>query len=232
MLKRERQNKILDIIKERKYCTVALLAKRLYVSPITIRRDLAEMESNSLISRCYGGATIPEHENREIPFEVRNSNSFLIKKELSKIASKKIKTGDVVFIDASSTMSHIVEFLSPEQDLTIVTNSPLLEQKFKEKHIKCYLTGGISAENSYALTGSIAEQTISNFYANICFFSAQGIDEDGNITDQSESETALRKLMVKHAKKQYFVFDDSKFGKRFAFKLCSSNDITGVISNL
>lgn len=232
MLKKERQNNILEIIKERKYCTVNFLSKRLFVAPITVRRDLTEMESAGLITRCHGGATVPEHENREVPFEIRNKNNFLIKEELARRAAKLIDIGDIIFLDASSTVSHITEYLSIEQNITVITNSILIAEKLKEKHIRCYLTGGMSVENSQALVGSIAERTLSELYANICFFSAQGIDEDGVISDQSEAESSLRRLMIKNSQKQFFVFDGSKYNKRFAFKICSTDDISDIITDL
>lgn len=232
MLKKERQNNILEIIKERKYCTVNFLSKQLFVAPITVRRDLIEMELSGLITRCYGGATIPEHENREVPFEIRNKSNFSIKEKLAKRAVKFISTGDVVFLDASSTVSHITEYLSPEQNLTVITNSTLIAEKLRKKHIRCYLMGGMWVENSYALVGNIPEQTLAGLYANICFFSAQGIDESGVISDQSEAESAIRRLMLKNSKKQYFLFDGSKYNKRFAFKICTVQEISDFITDL
>lgn len=232
MLKKERQNRILEIVKERKYCTVEFLSKQLFVAPMTIRRDLREMESAGLLTRLYGGATIPDYENREVPFELRNKSNLPIKEKLAKKAVALIRTGDVVFLDASSTVNLIADHLSPEQNLTVITNSTLVAQTLKEKHIRCYLTGGMPVENSYALVGSIAEKAVAELYANICFFSAQGIDINGYISDQSEAETALRQLFIQNSGKQYFVFDGSKYGKRFAFKICSAKDITGVITDL
>lgn len=231
MIKKERQEHILQLIGQRKFCTVNFLAGRLYVAPITIRRDLLELEAAGLLSRCYGGATTPEHENREVPFEVRSRSNPSVKAELARKAAARISTGDVVFLDASSTVSHIVDFLRPEQNLTVVTNSTLVAEKLKEKHIICYLTGGMPVENSYALVGSIAAQTLSGLYANICFFSSQGISADGIITDYSEAETALRQMMLKHSKKRYFLFDSSKYGKQFAFRVCDSADLDGVITD-
>ena len=232
MIKKERQDTIVKIIREQKYCTVNYLSKQLFVAPITVRRDLTEMESAGLVARCYGGVTIPEHENREVPFVIRNKSNFAIKANLAKKASKLLRDGDVVFLDASSTVSHITDYLSPEQNLTIITNSTLISEKLKEKHIRCYVTGGMPVENSHALVGSIAEQTLSGLYANVCFFSAQGIDEDGMISDQSEAESSLRRLMIKNSKKQYFLFDSSKYNKRFAFKICDVNNICGIITDL
>lgn len=232
MLKKERQNAILNIVNERKYCTVKLLSSQLFVAPITIRRDLLEMERKGFIIRCFGGATVPEYENREVPFDIRNKCNSLVKEKLAKSAIKLINNGDVVFLDASSTVSHIADLLSGEQNLTIITNSMLIANKLKDKQILCYLIGGRPVENSYALVGSIAEHVLSDLYANICFFSAQGIDENGIISDQSEDESSLRNLMIKNSKKQYFIFDKSKYGKRFAFKICSYENITDVLTDL
>ena len=232
MIKKERQDAVLKIIRERKYCTVEYLSKQLFVAPITVRRDLTEMEAAGLIARCFGGATIPTYENREVPFEIRNKNNASIKEQLAKRAAKLITNGDVVFLDASSTVSHMTKYISEEQNVTVITNSTLVAEKLKEKHIICYLTGGRPVENSYALVGSIAEKTISELYANVCFFSAQGIDEDGVISDQSELESCLRRLMLHNSKKQYFLFDGSKYKKRFAFKICSMQDVSDIITDL
>ena len=50
MIKKERQERILEVLKSRKYCTVKYLSKQVYVPPITIRRDLMEMESTGIIT--------------------------------------------------------------------------------------------------------------------------------------------------------------------------------------
>lgn len=232
MIKKERQDAIFKIVRERKYCTVNYLSKQLFVAPITIRRDLKEMETAGLVVRCYGGATVPEHENREVPFELRSKSNAPIKETLAKKAAMLITDGDVVFLDASSTVSHLTKYLSEDMNITVITNSTLVAEKLKEKRITCYLTGGMSVENSYALVGSLAEKAVAELYANICFFSAQGIDADGVISDQSELESALRRLMVKNSKKQYFLFDGSKYKKRFAFKICTAQDISSTITDL
>ena len=232
MLKKERQELIYQTIKMKKYCTVSFLAKKLFVAPITVRRDLCEMEKAGLVLRCYGGASIPDYENRDIPFELRNKSNFTAKEALAKKAAELVSVGDVLFLDASSTVSHIIDHLDNKQHLTIITNSTLIAEKATERGITCYLSGGKTVDNSYALTGEVAIKTISDFYANICFFSSQAIDQNGVITDYSEMETALRRAMIKNSTRQYFIFDSSKFSKRQTFKLCSTDDISGVITDL
>ncbi len=231
MIKTERQNKILEILESKKYCTVEFLAKYLYVAPITIRRDLTSLEAEGLLIRCYGGASLPEYQNREVPFDLRDRTNSSVKAELGKRAAALLQDGDTVFMDASSTVRHIIDYITPEQNLTIITNSIKALDKLKEKHIRCYLTGGMLLENSFALIGNIAEKTVSELYADVCFFSTQGITQEGLITDYSEAETRLRCLMMEHAKRRVYMFDSSKLGKRFLLKVCEAGDIDDFVTD-
>jgi DeoR/GlpR family transcriptional regulator of sugar metabolism len=231
MLKRERQDRILQLVTEKQYCTVKELSGVLYVAPITIRRDLEEMESAGLVRRCHGGAALQDYQNREVPFALRDRENAMAKARLGQKAAALLRPGDTVFMDASTTVTHIIDYITSEQNLTIITNSVRILEKLRGQHIRCYLTGGMLLENSYALVGKIAEETVSAMYADICFFSSQGITEDGVITDYSEDETRLRQCMIRHAKKSVFLFDRSKIGKQFLFRVCDARDLHGIITD-
>ena len=231
MLKKERQEIILQTVSEKRYCTVNFLSKILYVAPITIRRDLEEMEKAGLLKRCHGGAAIEDHRNREVPFELRDRENAAAKAHIAEKASKLMHEGDTVFLDASTTVSHIADYITPDMELTIITNSVYILEKLRGKQIRCYLTGGMLVENSHALVGKIAEETIRSLYADICFFSSQGITEDGIITDYSEDETKLRKEMIQHSSKSVFLYDRSKMGKRSLFVLCHTDQLYQIITD-
>lgn len=231
MLKKERQDQILLILKDKKYCTVSYLAKNLFVANITVRRDLEEMEKSGLLQRCHGGAALPDYENREVPFAIRDKENSIAKDTIARKAIKLIHDGDTVFLDASSTASHILDYVGENRDLTIITNSIFNLEKLRGRGIRCYLTGGVLLENSHALVGKLAEETVSNLYADICFFSSQGITEEGIITDFSEDETRLRKCMIQNARKSVFLYDHTKMGKRFLFKVCDSEMLYMTITD-
>lgn len=59
----ERQNKILEILKEKKTISVDKLTKLIYASPATVRRDLTQMEKRGLVQRTYGGVILQEAPN-------------------------------------------------------------------------------------------------------------------------------------------------------------------------
>lgn len=231
MIKQERQEAILSLLTEKQFCSVTKLANQLYVAPITVRRDLAEMELAGLIKRCHGGASVVDFANREVPYELRSRENTSAKARIAKKAVQLLHHGDTVFLDASTTVAHMADYIEPQSDLTIITNSIRVLEKLRGKGIRCYLTGGMLLENSSALVGRIAEDTVSSLFADICFFSSQGITEDGVITDFSEDETRLRKCMLSNAKQKIFLYDHSKLGKRFLFKVCAADDLTAMITD-
>ncbi len=229
MIQNERLNKILDLLEKEKFCTTESLAKRLYVVPITIRRDLKLLEQDGLITRCHGGASIMTHDNRNVPYIVRENSNNHVKLGLAKEAVKYIHTGDTVLLDASSTASFIAERLPTDRNLTVITNSIKVCEILSNKSVKTYCIGGRLVENSYAFVGSVAEEALSGMSANVLFFSSQGISEKGVISDFSEEETQLRRRMLACAERKYFVCDSSKIGKEFLFHVCSFQDIDGII---
>ena len=52
----ERQQEILSITQKKQRVSVAELAGTLYVSEMTVRRDLAKMEHEGYLKRFHGGA--------------------------------------------------------------------------------------------------------------------------------------------------------------------------------
>ena len=232
MIKNERFDTIMEILKQEKYSTPSDLAKRLYVSPVTIRRDLKKLESDGLVSTCYGGVSIVSHDNRDVPLAVRENFNENIKLSVAKKAAALITNGSTVFIDASSTASLVANFIEPEQNITVITNGIKALTILSQRHIRAYCTGGRLINNSLAFTGAIALRTIGGMHADFMFFSSQGLSRNGKITDFSESETELRMAMLEHSTHRYFLCDNSKIGKTFLFNVCDADDIDGVICDI
>ena len=57
-MKEEQIDRLLKIIEENGYATVKYIAKAVYASESTVRRQLAELEHMGLVVRSYGGAEL------------------------------------------------------------------------------------------------------------------------------------------------------------------------------
>ncbi len=225
----ERYDAIVRILKEKNTATVHLLAKELFVSEPTIRRDLKKMESRGIIKRTFGGAVLSEFLNKEIPLSMREHENMSAKDYIAKEAVKFISDGQVIFLDASSTVSRIVKYLSAFSNITVITNSPKTSLQLAELRIRSFCTGGLLLENSIAYVGTYAENFIKNFNADIFFFSSRGISSSGRITDSSIEESDLRRTMLLNSKRKIFLCTSDKVGKQFFYNLTDVSKIDHII---
>ena len=226
----ERQEEILNILDKDKSISVNKLSKLLYVSPPTIRRDLTLLEQQGKVRRTHGGVVLRQTAEDEIPLMLREDQNSKSKQIIAKKAAEYINDGDVIFLDASSTAAHIIPFLKNFNDIIAVTNSPKTSIRLGEENKKNYCTGGLLLAHSIAYVGNETEKFISSINADIFFFSSRGYLEDGYITDSSIEESSVKKAMIKNADKTFYLCDSSKKNKKYMYNICSTSDVTGIIS--
>lgn len=231
MLEYERLDHILAYLRENQTVTVKTLCKRLYASEATIRRDLSELERRGFIKRLHGGAALLDSANRELPLYVRQQENMEAKRSIAARAARHIRDGQVIFLDASSTVMQLVPYFENFENLTIVTNGMKTAQELSGLRHKTYCTGGLMLHQSSAYVGELAEDLIRHFNADLFFFSSQGLSEDGRITDASAEETHVRRCMFEQSRKRVFLCDQSKLGKTFCYNLCRLSQVDDYISD-
>lgn len=225
----ERQTEILNILEKSKSISVNKLSKLLYVSEPTIRRDLTVLEKQGQVLRTHGGVVLRQTAEKEIPLMLREDQNSFSKKIIAEKASRYINNGDVIFLDASSTVAHIIPHLRKFNDIIVITNSPKTSIKLGEENIKNYCTGGLLLLHSIAYVGNETEKFVSNINANVFFFSSRGYTEDGYITDSSIEEATIKKAMMKNADKSFYLCDSSKKNKKYMYNICSTKEVTEII---
>lgn len=226
----ERQEEIISILNEQKSISVKQLARMLYVSPPTIRRDLELLQQQGKVMRTHGGVVLRQSAEGEIPLMLREEQNHLPKQIIAQKAAEHICDGNVIFLDASSTVAHMIPYLEKFNDIVIVTNSPKTSVKLGERNIRNYCTGGLLLPHSVAYVGNEAEKFVSKINADIFFFSSRGYTEDGNITDSSVEESEVKKAMMNNAEKVFYLCDNSKKNKKYMYNICRTDEITGVIT--
>ncbi len=231
MLKKERQQKILDIVKEKKFVSVAYLSKVLFASLPTIRRDLSELHKNGMIIRNHGGAMCLNEGAYEIPLDFRSGLNLHEKLDMCKRAAKLISDGDVVYIDASTSTMHIADYITA-QNVTVVTNGMPIAILLSKKGIKTFLTGGEVLSASLGCGGDFSKNIISSFNFNLAFFSSYGVNKNGMIVDTSLVETAIRKEVFKNTQKKVFLYTHDKENLDAPYNVIDLKDVDVVISDI
>ena len=229
MLIYERQKNIVDFLKEKNSATVKQISRALFISEATVRRDVEKLQQAGYVERFYGGVTLADFSGGVLPLARRENENSAGKEKIAQQAAKLVHDGDTVFIDSSSTAGKVLLHIKNRR-VTVITNSSVLPEDAGSMRIYC--TGGEYSEKRRCFFGSFAEEFIKNVHADIMFFSCKGISTDGEITDASEDEIALRKCMMKNSKKKVFLFDGTKFRITSTFRLCSKDDVDEFISDI
>ena len=223
-MKLERQQKILDILSNGKYASVEFLSKTLYVSMPTIRRDLAELEEMGFVVRSHGGV-IQRFNSDEPPLPFRTKVNMGAKLKLAKAAAQLLADNMVVFLDESSTTSHIVEHLAEHKNIKVVTNSMVVLNRLAKLDAEAFCLGGIYSKDTMAFFGSGTEDMMRRFAVDIMFFASSGLNDLGRIVDFSDPSTSLRRVALEQSEIKVYLCDQSKFGHRGTYSLMDLKDV-------
>lgn len=225
----ERQQEILSYLTETHFASIAEIAATVFTSQATVRRDLQKMAEKGLVKIVYGGAVISEYCNQPVPIHLRDNKNSSEKERLAKSAAKLIRDNTTVIFDSSSTVRRICRYIKDRKNLTVITNNLRVCEELKNSDIQVYCTGGSLIPKRECFVGHFSEEFVKKIKADMLFFSSQGLSANGDITDSSQEEIALRKIMLQSSKEQYFLCDSSKINVDYPFTLCNIDEITKCI---
>ena len=229
---KDREREILQLLEKKYSISVKDLAKSLYISESTIRRDLISLEKKNLVVHSYGKVSANKlSADLNIAFSEREQLMYTVKNSLAKAAVSLIHDGNVIMLDASSTVSHIIKFLENFKDIIVITSGLKAAYMLSQTDISFLSTGGNALNKSFSLVGQTAINTVQTFNADICFLSCHGISESGMVTDNSVLENDLRRQMMKQSKIRILIIDNTKIDQRCWHNLCDISEFDEVYCN-
>lgn len=229
----ERKEQILELLRINQKIQTNALAKTMFLSKSTLRRDLIKMEQEGIIIRSYG-TIIGSNASADInvPFDKRAIVFYEIKNKLMTAAIRQtVKNGSVIMLDASSTILSGIQELNNFSNLIVITSGIKTAMALSNMNLKFYSTGGKSINSSYSLVGQLAINTISAFNADVCFISCHALNEFGYVSDNSETENDVRLAMMKHSRKKILLLDSSKININSYHNLCHVSEFDDVYCN-
>ncbi len=229
MIQYQRQEEILQKLEEQPTMSVKKLATLLYTSEATVRRDLNALERMGLVHRIYGGVVLAKYAKSDVPLFVRKQEHAGEKEKIAAQAAAMIPEGATVILDASSTTQHMVRHLVGYKRLTVITNGLKIAEGFTDSAVKVLCTGGHYLKENASFAGYQTREMLEKIHADYLFFSSQGLTEDGEISDNSEEETAVRRVMLQRAEHKIFLCDSSKLGRKCLYHVCNIKDLETVI---
>ncbi|MDR0375171.1 MAG: DeoR/GlpR family DNA-binding transcription regulator [Treponema sp.] len=218
-----RQSKILEAIAKQQRIEVTDLAKRMDVSPVTIRKDLDQLEQRGLIRREHGFAYIETGANdgTELVY------NYEIKRRIAQAAAASVEENETVMIGCGSCCVILAEELAhTKKDVTIITNSVFIANYInKAPHGNIILLGGYYQRNSQVLVGPIAQENAQMFSPNKFFISASGFSEAFGFTGDDYLRAQTIQELAKQARQVVLLFDSDRFSSNGVVKMASVESV-------
>lgn len=212
---------------------MAVLARELGVTEVTIRRDLAAMHKQGLVKKTYGGAVPPPVPDMNLSAKFRQTRNLSAKKIIGRLAADLVQNGDVIFLEAGSTCYEIIPHLARFENLTIIVNSLYLIGRLHEltRH-RIIVTGGLYRPERMDMVGPTAEAAIAQLGGFKAFTGADDIAIDAGISGADVVTVGFAKLIAQRASQLIFVGDHTKFDNPALYKIADISELDYIVTDM
>jgi len=235
MTPRERQAKILEMLRNRGYVSIDDLSNAVHVSTMTIRRDLDQLQAMALISRHYGGAALapsehkslrrhgldplagaslaPAQYDQEWPWPLREKVNFEAKEKIGRTAASFVKDDDVILMDAGTTTYQVARHLT-QKGLTVISNFlPILSLLSDRDNTTLIGIGGVLDKDNQWFTGPTVADALRRMNANLAIMATTCLSITRGLTNRKIGDSEIKRAMIETAERTILVMDSSKMNR-------------------
>ncbi|WP_172194841.1 DeoR/GlpR family DNA-binding transcription regulator [Saccharibacillus qingshengii] len=231
MLTEERYRLILQRLQVSGIVKLQELVELLGTSESTVRRDLIDLESQHLLKRVHGGASLLHRRSEEPGMEEKTFKNVHQKNTVGRAAAMQLRDGECIYIDAGTTTLAMIPFIEA-QNITVVTNGLSHVEALVSKNIQAYLLGGMMKSHTKAVIGSIALQNLENFRFDKAFIGTNGVNAEFGFTTPDPEEALIKRRARQLSERSYVLADASKFGEVAFAKLFDLKEATIITDSI
>jgi len=213
LLPAERRNRIRELTRAQGSVRVSALSELLGVSEITIRRDLEQLEQDSMLERTHGGAIYSHRLRLEPLYTEKDRIRREEKHQIGTVAAALVEDGDTLLINSGSTTAQIFRHLAGRRNLRVITSNIGAVRETQGLDLELILIGGTYREQSNSLVGPLALLSLQQVYGSKCFIGVDGISRKYGLTTPILQEAEVARTMIERTHGQVIVVaDHSKLG--------------------
>ena len=230
----ERQQLIARLVEEHGRARVTDLSFQFGVSSVTIRKDLATLEEQRRVVRTHGGA-VAVGRGAERAFDVRERIQRAEKDAIGREAAAMVVDGESIALDASTTALSLARHLKGRGGwlhLTVITNGLRIAAELAgHPGITVAMPGGFLRWEALSLVGPLGEGLFDKVNIQTAFMGAAGFAIDAGLSDATDEEAQIKRLMVQGASRTVALVDHSKWERAAFATFCRTADLAAVVTD-
>jgi DeoR family transcriptional regulator of aga operon len=214
LLIEERRRRICELVRAEGRVTVDALAARFGISLVTIRADLASLESAGALTRTYGGALAVQDDQ---PLNVKQLQHHAEKLRIAEEAAALIRDGETIILDSGTTTTEIARRIRTLElkSINVITNAlNIAALLIDTPSVRLIMPGGILRRESNSLAGPMAEAALEALQADRLYLGADGLDPKVGVMTPHLAEAQLNAKMIAISRQVVVVADSSKLMRR------------------
>lgn len=233
LLPAERQEKILEILREEFTVRSSSLSELLEVSEMTIRRDFDVLEQRGLVERTHGGAVFrQERVAGKFHYQSSIKENPREKQQIAQKAASLIEPHDSIYIGEGTTAAQVIRYAVPGMPFTIFTNNLGVTAEMKNATAELILLGGSYNPATHALAGPLTMEMIRQVNASKVFLGADGISLSAGLTALNLEIAVIERSMIRHTRGQVIVMaDHPKIGLVAEMSIAPLKHIDVLVTN-
>ena len=225
-----RQQKTLELVRERGYISIEELAQYFDVTPQTIRRDINQLADEGLLRRYHGGAAHDSSvENTEYTMRV----GYMLEEKLriAEAVAAAVPDHASLFINIGTTTESIAHALLNHTGLKIITNNLNVAKILSTKEDFEVLIASGRVRPDGGVIGQATADFFKQFKADYALIGISGIDEDGTLLDFDFQEVCVSQEILSSARQVFLAADSSKFGRNAMIRLGSLKQVDSIFTD-
>lgn len=232
-----RREQLAELLLRERYLPVGEVARRLNVSEVTARRDLAALEGEQIVRRTHGGALTAADADRYdrtfASFGKRRTRHASAKRLIAAAAARRIEPGSTVFLDAGTTCFRVAEYLRrhPVGELTVVTQSLAVATRLAgDESLSVHLLGGKLLPRQRITLGAQTVAAARRWDVDLALLGAEAFGPAG-IANSQDDVAQLQRAVMRRSAAHAFLLDASKLGGDAPVLVAPWGDIDTLITD-
>lgn len=228
--KEKRLGLILEILEREEKMRVRDLAQELDITPETLRADLTDLVQMRLVEREHGFVRLVQAP-QETPMSIRSGHHVQEKIAVAYAALSTVKDGQVIFVDAGSTVLLGLHALAKRRDLLVATNSLPGALELSKMNIRTLVLGGMAYNPGQRTYGNFATNVVDHIQFDVVFLGSDGFRDARGFTTLHDNELGLKRHLIAQTQKVVVVCDASKFDDKAPFMFCTFAEADLLVTN-
>ncbi len=232
-----RRDRMAASVARRGFARVADLARELGVSEVTVRTDLAALESDGRVTRVHGGA-MPRGlvAERESSLEQSRTRLTRVKQAIGIETAARVRSGESVLLDVGSTTLAVAQALVARTDLdevVVVTNGLAIALALEPAipRFTIVVTGGTLRSLQHSLVNPLATTLLDDVRVDLAILGATGIEAQAGVTNVNLPEAEVKRRMVASAARRVLAADSSKLGQVHLGRVATLDELDELITD-